>query len=157
MKVFLQLLLHRSSLLHRRPFFPTRAQHPPLGAFLLVSSIDRCLDQRRLQLDLLPAILPLRPSCFLTRMALKSDHTRFMKVIKAAKGAAAGGVGGVPGGSSDSSAVTKRLNSDLLGVSPAEVSRHESWYRLRGVHLAKKRAEKQVGRAFVWWNFSTES
>ena len=75
---------------------------------------------------------------------------RFMKVIKAAKGAATGVAGGVSGGSSDSSAtVTKRLNSDLPGVSPAEISRHESWYRRRGLHLAKKRAEKQVGHAFV--------
>lgn len=73
-----------------------------------------------------------------------------MKVIKAAKGAATGVVGGVLGGTSDSSAaVAKRLNSDLPGVSPAEISRHESWYRLRGLHLAKKRAEKQVRGACI--------
>ena len=75
------------------------------------------------------------------------SQQRFMKVVKAVKGAATGAAGGVLGGSSDSSAaVTKRLHSDLQGISPAEISRHESWYRLRGLHLAKKRAEKQVGR-----------
>lgn len=71
-----------------------------------------------------------------------------MKVIKAAKGAtvgAVGGAGGYLGGSSDSSAATtRRLVAGLPGVSPAEISNHESWYRLRGVFLAKKRAEKQV-------------
>lgn len=80
-----------------------------------------------------------------------------MKVIKAAKGAATGAAGGVLSGSSDSSAaVTKRLNSDLPAVSPAEISRHESWYRLRSLQLAKKRAEKQVGvrtKGFVCLKF----
>ncbi|CAN0379396.1 unnamed protein product [Ectocarpus sp. 12 AP-2014] len=74
-------------------------------------------------------------------------HFRFMKVIKAAKGAtggAVGGAGGYIGGSSDSSgATTKRLVAGLPGVSPAEISNHESWYRQRGVFLAKKRAETQ--------------
>lgn len=68
--------------------------------------------------------------------------------MKAAKGATRGsvsGTGGYLGGSSVSSTtVTKRLNDCLPGVSPAEISRHESWYRLRGLHLAKKRAEKKV-------------
>lgn len=85
--------------------------------------------------------------------------TRFMKVIKAAKGAATGVAGGGLGGSSESSAtVTKRLNSDLPGVSPAEISRHESWHRLRGLYLAKKRAEKKVQLGGEYLLFSrTES
>ena len=68
-----------------------------------------------------------------------------MKVIKAAKRATTGAVGSALGGSSDSSAaMTKRLKADLPEVSTDEISRHESWFRLRGLHRAKKRAEEQV-------------
>lgn len=76
-----------------------------------------------------------------------------MKVVKAAKGATRGsvsGVGGSLGGASSSRAtMTKRLNDFLPGVSPTEILRHESWYRLRSLHLAKKRAEKQVMKLFL--------
>lgn len=67
-----------------------------------------------------------------------------MKVIKAAKGATRGSVSGVGGSSGSSATMTKRLNASLQGMSPAEVSGHQSWYRLRGLYLAKKRAEKEV-------------
>lgn len=82
---------------------------------------------------------------------------RFMKVIKAAK-RGTGAVGIVLGGSSDSSAaMKKRLKADLPEVSADEISRHESWYRLRGIHLAKRRAEKEVrhGRSRMLYH-STE-
>lgn len=52
-------------------------------------------------------------------------------------------VGGL-GGPDGKSTLTKRLTDELTGVSSAEISRHESWHRLRGMHVAKKRAEKQV-------------
>lgn len=78
-------------------------------------------------------------------MSASNLMQRFMKVIKAAKRGTTGAVGSVLGGSSDSSAaLKKRLKADLPEVSAHEVSRHESWYRLRGLHLAKRRAEKQV-------------
>lgn len=70
---------------------------------------------------------------------------RFMKVMKAYTGTGSGvvGVGGL-GRPDGKSTLTKRLADELAGVSSAEISRHESWNRLRGVHLAKKKAEKQV-------------
>lgn len=68
-----------------------------------------------------------------------------MKVIKAAKGAASRMVG--DGGFArpdESTALTERLSADLPEMSAVDISRHESWHRLRGLHLAKKRAEREV-------------
>lgn len=72
-------------------------------------------------------------------------NPRFMKVMKACTGTGSGVVsaGGL-GRPDGKSTLTKRLADELAGVTSAEISRHESWHRLRGVHLAKKRAEKQV-------------
>lgn len=73
-----------------------------------------------------------------------------MKVMKAYTGTSNTGTGSVMisvgglGRADGKSNLTKRLADELTGVSSAEISRHESWHRLRGAHLAKKRAEKQV-------------
>lgn len=78
-----------------------------------------------------------------------------MKVIKAAKSARSGVVGGglgVVGGIScgdgcqqaGSTALTKRLIAELPDIRAAEISRHESWYRLRTLHATKKRIENEV-------------
>lgn len=75
------------------------------------------------------------------------ENNRFMKVVKAYTGTASGMasvVGGLGRPDGKSALTKKRLADELAGVSSAEISRHESWHRLRGVHLAKKRAEKQV-------------
>ena len=75
------------------------------------------------------------------------ENNRFMKVVKAYTGTASGMasvVGGLGRPDGKSALTKKRLADELAGVSSAEISRHESCHRLRGVHLAKKRAEKQV-------------
>lgn len=87
---------------------------------------------------------------------VSSVALRFMKVMKASKSARSGIVGvggfGVAGGTSGGdcsqragcTALTKRLIAELPGLSAAEISRHESWYRLRTLHVTKKRIENEV-------------
>ncbi|CAM9178293.1 unnamed protein product, partial [Scytosiphon promiscuus] len=81
-------------------------------------------------------------------------HFRFMKVIKAAREVAGGAVNGVDGflgtSSGSSATTTRRLKDALPEVSPSEIARHESWQRMRGLHLAKKRAENQAR-----WDYSS--
>lgn len=81
---------------------------------------------------------------------------RFMKVMKAAKSARSGVVGvggfGVVGGTSGGdgcrragrTALSKRLIAEMPELRAAEISRHESWYRLRNLHVTKKRIENEV-------------
>lgn len=75
-----------------------------------------------------------------------------MKVVKAARGVSTSAIGfGGPsahGGSvawpPGSLTVKKRLTTELSGVPASEISKHESWYRLRSVYTIKKRLEREV-------------
>ena len=75
-----------------------------------------------------------------------------MKVVKAAKGMSTSAVSlgslGARGGSvfhADGAEIfKKRFEVELQGVPASEISKHESWHRLRSVYAVKKKVEKEV-------------
>lgn len=77
-------------------------------------------------------------------------NLRFLKVVKAAKAVAGGAAGASasiivrPGRPNGSATVAERLRNNLPEVSAADITRHESWYRLRGLYMTKKNLEKEV-------------
>lgn len=72
-------------------------------------------------------------------------------MVKAAKAVGVGGLHVTGSCRSDGTAtLMKRMKVELRGVSSTDVSKHESWYRLRGLHVAKTSAEKQVAFESNW-------
>lgn len=76
---------------------------------------------------------------------------RFTKVLKANGDAFSGSAGvfgmsggGGYGGRNDKRAISVRLNAELPDVVVEEISRHEAWFRQRGLFIAKKKIENKV-------------
>lgn len=55
-----------------------------------------------------------------------------------------GGGGGGYAGRNDRRTISKRLSAELPDVAADEISRHETWFRQRGLFLAKKKIENEV-------------
>ena len=73
-------------------------------------------------------------------------------MVKAAKGVSTSAIGlggpsthgGSVGWPPGSFTLKTRLRAELRGVPESEISKHESWYRLRSVYTIKKRLEREV-------------